>query len=101
MCYSPLYAWKFEREDPDSGEVIQHLKISKYESYFINREADYTLPCGKCAECLMQKSVEWSFRIMLESKYYKDNCFLPLLPYSPQRKYLKDPIFFLNRFKNN
>lgn len=78
MCYSPLYAWKFEREDPDSGEVIQHLKISKYESYFINREADYTLPCGKCAECLMQKSVEWSFRIMLESKYYKDNCFLTL-----------------------
>lgn len=78
MCYSPLYAWKMQKEDVDSGEMITYMKISKYEHDVINREADYTLPCGKCAECLYQKSLEWSYRIMLESKDYINSCFITL-----------------------
>lgn len=47
-----------------------------------------TVACGKCVECLQQKSTEWSFRIMDEAKQYNKNCFLTLtynddnLPYT-------------------
>lgn len=35
------------------------------------------VPCGQCIECEAQKSTEWAFRVMLESKD-KDACFLTL-----------------------
>lgn len=34
--------------------------------------------CGKCLECLQERSNEWAYRIMLESKNYANNCFLTL-----------------------
>lgn len=34
--------------------------------------------CGKCVECARRYSVEWAFRIMLEAKQYRDNCFITL-----------------------
>lgn len=34
--------------------------------------------CGKCVECLIQRSEEWSYRIMQEASLYKDNCFITL-----------------------
>lgn len=73
MCYSPIFVKVGERFDNELGEFKKQIKsVSYYEDW------DYTLPCGKCAECLTQKSMEWSYRIMLESKDYKDNCFITL-----------------------
>lgn len=37
-----------------------------------------TVSCGKCLECLRQKSYEWAFRICHEAKKYKENCFITL-----------------------
>lgn len=37
-----------------------------------------TVSCGKCFQCLQQKSVEWSFRIMDEASQYAQNAFLTL-----------------------
>lgn len=37
-----------------------------------------TVCCGRCMECVRQKSVEWAFRIMHEAAQYKSNCFLTL-----------------------
>lgn len=34
--------------------------------------------CGHCLECLMKRSTEWSYRIMLESRLYSENCFITL-----------------------
>lgn len=34
--------------------------------------------CGKCLECLSQRSNEWSHRIIDECKQHKDNCFITL-----------------------
>ncbi|QXN75021.1 replication initiator protein [Microvirus mar7] len=48
-----------------------------------------TVACGRCLECLRQKSLEWSFRIMDECSLHEKNCFLTLtynqeyLPYPP------------------
>lgn len=37
-----------------------------------------TVSCGKCLECVRQKSIEWAFRILDEASQYKDNCFVTL-----------------------
>lgn len=34
--------------------------------------------CGRCLECLKQKSLEWSFRIMDECSLHSQNCFITL-----------------------
>lgn len=34
--------------------------------------------CGKCTECLQQRSNEWAFRIMDECKQHAENCMLTL-----------------------
>lgn len=37
-----------------------------------------TVSCGRCLECLKQKSVEWAFRILDECSVHTSNCFLTL-----------------------
>lgn len=36
------------------------------------------VPCGKCLECLQQRSTEWAYRCMAEAKQYDKNCFVTL-----------------------
>lgn len=36
------------------------------------------VPCSKCVECLIDKSSEWSYRIMNECSLYEKNCFITL-----------------------
>lgn len=36
------------------------------------------VPCGKCFECLQQKSIEWSHRIADECKAHSESCFITL-----------------------
>lgn len=36
------------------------------------------IPCGKCLYCLNVYSTQYAVRCMLESKLYKDNCFITL-----------------------
>ena len=33
-------------------------------------ETDVLVPCGKCVECLSQKALEWSYRVMREYEFY-------------------------------
>lgn len=37
-----------------------------------------TVSCGKCLECVRQKSLEWAYRIMDECSLYEQNCFVTL-----------------------
>lgn len=54
----PVYYWSHLKEFDDKN-VIQ-------------------IPCGKCEACRLNKSKEWSERIMLEASQYFDNCFITL-----------------------
>lgn len=36
------------------------------------------VPCGKCMACRVQRTSEWSLRLMQESDYYDDNAFVTL-----------------------
>lgn len=37
-----------------------------------------TVSCGRCLECVRQRSYEWAFRIMHECSLHSENCFLTL-----------------------
>lgn len=81
MCYNPLYVKVKDIYDVETGEFKKKMVFFKNDCC----DYDYTLPCGKCAECLLQKSTEWSYRIMLESQQYKRSCFITLT-------YAKNPV---------
>lgn len=38
----------------------------------------FTLPCGQCVGCRLEKSREWALRCMHEASLYSDNCFITL-----------------------
>lgn len=95
MCYNPLFVKRGEKFDPDTGEYKTVLKFVKFYMDY-----DFTLPCCKCAECLYQKSLEWSYRIMLEAKEYKRSCFVTLTyKDNPVSLNKRDYQLFMKRFR--
>lgn len=102
ICYQPKYAFLNINKD-SNGEVIDSkMKFIEFSQYLKNKEKSnyYTLPCGKCLECLKQYSNEWAFRIMCEASEYSNNCFITLT-YADNPVYLnkKDLQLFLKRFR--
>lgn len=49
------------------GSGVQHPEYEKV-----------MLPCGKCIGCKMDRSKEWSVRLMLERMYHEKACFITL-----------------------
>lgn len=79
-CFKPLKAWhhgsagvSFKRSSGASRELL--------------------LPCGQCTGCRLDRSVAWSLRIMHESLFHSDSCFVTLtydddhLPYGGDLHY--------------
>lgn len=70
------------------------------------------VPCGKCIECRSVRTDEWSTRIILESRQYKENCFISLtyndanipegntLSKADYQKFLKRLRIYLSRSAN-
>lgn len=60
------------------------------------------VPCRKCSECRMSRSIEWAVRCYFEAKSHFDNCFITLTfddvsnPEILDKKYLQD---FFKRFR--
>lgn len=79
MCYNPAFMLKIL--DKNTGEITYkyngHTEIKSYEDDYHAVEC-ISVPCGMCVECEQQYSTEWAYRIMLESKLYKDNCMITL-----------------------
>lgn len=65
MCVGPIRVF----QAPDGGPIS-----------FVEREGmlDLDIPCGRCIECRIAKSRDWSIRNVHESKMHKDSCFLNL-----------------------
>lgn len=58
------------------------------------------VPCGKCLDCLNQKSIEWSYRIMDEVHCHAENCFITLTyENSPIELIRKDLTDFIKRLR--
>lgn len=72
MCTSPRSATYHE-----SGKINFSMKHPNKE--FV----PFQLPCGKCAECLLERARDWSIRCIHEASTYENNCFITLT-YSPE-----------------
>lgn len=46
--------------------------------YFGPSDVRYTIPCGKCVGCRIDRSREWSTRCVHEASLHKANCFITL-----------------------
>ena len=77
-CYHPMRA--IVKGVDNKGKKI--LRIQPYE--FISSEAYdpktewFEIPCGKCLGCRQAMSMEWSNRLILESKYHEHAYFVTL-----------------------
>lgn len=49
-----------------------------FSQKFDNTEPYYTLKCGSCLYCMSTYSTNWATRLMLESQYHKEVCFITL-----------------------
>lgn len=81
MCYYPLKAFGFWKEDENTGElkhVVGLLKSGFTPKIYMKFYEEFDLPCGKCIECLEHEAKVWSFRIMNEASLYKENCMVTL-----------------------
>lgn len=64
-CYHPLSAWR-----TDAGTVVFREGPDAVASLF--------LPCGRCVGCRLERSRQWSVRIMHEAQFYDENSFVTL-----------------------
>lgn len=85
-CFNPKYAFYTYRVVKNKKGITQLTKdISfttkeKFENYkgTENDKGKLIIPCGKCIGCRLEKSKEWGLRGLLESKQWKNNCFVTL-----------------------
>lgn len=66
-CYNPLSGWKSR-----SGGITWN----RTEAF--TDLPDMVVPCGQCIGCRLERSRQWSVRIMHEAAMHEDNCFLTL-----------------------
>lgn len=59
--------------------------------YGIDYREKVTVCCGKCLECLQQKSIEWAFRILDECSQYENNAFITLT-YNDEHLFYSDDV---------
>lgn len=102
MCLFPVKASIKKFVDTDTGEYRTIINFgAKANSLILQKKADpIDLPCGKCIECDLQRSNEWSYRIVNEASLYKDNCFITLTYRdNPIELNIRDYQLFLKRLR--
>ncbi len=70
-CYHPLTAWRSRERGPTGKQVV----------VFDRREAvsfSFTLPCGQCIGCRLERSRQWAMRCVHEASLHDENCFITL-----------------------
>lgn len=81
-CTDPIYALKLcETDGKTQLRILSRYRVdydylSLCEKY--GKDNIIQLPCGKCDSCIQTRSKTWAARCVLESKQYKDNCFITL-----------------------
>lgn len=64
-CYHPLTAYRTRGGDV-TFRAGQGVGLS------------FSLPCGRCIGCRLERSRQWAMRCMYESQLHQDNCFITL-----------------------
>lgn len=80
MCTRPIEAWQSDEFDNGFKKKIV-FKAHSSEPWTEGRfhfNNKVCIPCGKCIECRLKKTYQWSDRIMLEAEQYNVNSFITL-----------------------
>lgn len=75
MCLYPIQIYVKRKQLPPYDKLIE---VGGMFDLPIDYREKVTVSCGKCLECLRQKSIEWAFRIMDEASCHSENCFITL-----------------------
>jgi len=85
-CYHPLQASFFLGENSKkvlsftsdlSTRAAAAFKDGVVLPDFV-RDSVFSIPCGTCMGCRLEKSRQWATRCMHEASLYEDNCFITL-----------------------
>lgn len=115
MCLSPRYGMLQTKKVEYTGEIkkkmffLQKERWTYLKEQYESQEPNpnkildfYTLPCGKCPECCQEYSSQWSFRIMNEAQYHKDNCFITLTyANTDEELHKRDVQLFIKRLRRH
>ena len=66
-CFHPIPAWQLS-----DGKVV----FAERSGSDIVRELE--LPCGRCVGCRLERSRQWTVRVMHEASLHWNNCFVTL-----------------------
>ncbi|AXL14624.1 replication initiator protein [Microviridae sp.] len=71
-CYHPIDVYR-PLQPNDNGKYPVVFKQPQKGDY-----SELSIACGQCIGCRLDRSRQWSIRIMNEAKLYQDNCFITL-----------------------
>lgn len=71
-CYHPVTAWKSTEVNPTGKRSLVFVEAKGVEN------SQLEVPCGNCIGCRLDRSRQWTIRLLHESKLHDINCFLTL-----------------------
>lgn len=76
-CYHPLHGW---RSSVSGSSGKRGLTFKSSEGY---RDLPVTVPCGQCIGCRVERTRQWSQRLMDEARFHTQMAFVTFT-YSPE-----------------
>lgn len=71
-CFSPVSAWRSKDVNPTGKRSLVFVESKGLDNSQIE------VPCGGCVGCRIDRSRQWTIRLMHESKLHELKCFLTL-----------------------
>ncbi len=87
-CFNPITVYQKNNRSIDA--IYDEAKLKKENKIHFHRELKdgmcFEIPCGHCLGCRLDHAAMWAGRIALETKEWKNNCFVTLTYNNGQRK---------------
>jgi hypothetical protein len=71
-CYHPVTAYRSSQTNASGKRSLVFNQKAAID------DSEVTIPCGGCIGCRLEKSRQWSSRLMHEAKYHEQKAFLTL-----------------------
>ena len=71
-CFKPVTAWRAKDANPSGKHGLVFVESRGLDN------SQLEVPCGGCVGCRLDRSRQWSLRLMHESKMHELKCFLTL-----------------------
>lgn len=75
-CYYPVPAYRSSEFNPNTGK--RGLVFSSKHPLRLAEGKSFSVPCGRCTGCRLDRSQAWAIRCLHESQMHPENCFITL-----------------------